>query len=301
LLKKYIDFVRKYALELCLIIPTFFYLFGFLLIILQKLVQLSLTHVTPQQDLYPSLQNFVEVAKNPDFNQAFWNTLVFTIFGTPLELVFGLVLALLIFRQFKGRGIVRSFFILPFAIPTIVTATVLYILSDYPFGHINSLLCGKYAFFPQLLDTPINWRSTPVFSLGLSLFGKIWRDMPISMLIILSGLTTISQEEYEAVDTMGGNNYIKFRYITLPHLIPAIASVLILRTIEMWKEFIFPFVLAGQFPMLGTLIEDVYHSWHSPTEAATISLFLMACIAASSAILFLITNALKKKFFNEYD
>jgi ABC-type sugar transport system permease subunit len=293
--------VRKHTLEICMTLPTLLYLYGFSIIILYKLVQLALTYVVAGNTSYPSLTNFTALAANPDFNRAFWNTFLFALVGTPLELIAGLVLAMLIYRQFRGRGVVRSFFILPLAIPVIVTATVLYILSDFPSGHINSLLCGKYAFFPAVLDNPINWRTTPAFSLGLSLFGKIWRDMPISMLLLLAGLTTISPEQYEAVETMGGSTFQKFRYITLPSLIPSISMVLILRNVEMWKEFIFPFILAGRFQLLGTLIEEVYHSWRSPTEAAAISIVLILSIAASSAILFMLTSALKRRFFNLYD
>lgn len=297
-LRKLLAPLRLYVWEICIILPAFIYLFGFLIIISGQLVNLSLTYAGPSSDTYPTLQNFVNLAGNQDFNNALKNTIVFFFIGMPLELIFGLAMALLIYRQFRGRGIARSLFILPMAIPPIVTATMLYILSDYPAGHINSLLTGKYAFFPEILTNPVNWRSSPSVALGLSMFGKIWRDTPISMLFLLSGLTTITLEQYEAVETMGGNTFTKFRYITLPSLIPAISYVMLLRTVEMWKEFIFPFILAGQFPLLGTLIEEVYHNWHSPTEAAAISIILMLCIVISSALVYLLSHILKRSFFN---
>jgi len=134
-----------------------------------------------------------------------------------------------------------------------------------------------------------------VFSLGVAMFGKVWRDMPISMLIILSGLQSITKDQYEAAKTMGAGALQQFKYITLPLLIPAISTVLVLRSIEMWKEFIFPFILAGSYPLLGTLIDRAYHEWNSATEAATIGLILLFCIIIFTTFLFYILSWLRRQ------
>jgi ABC-type sugar transport system permease subunit len=270
-----------------LILPVFLYLFGFLVVIFTCLVNLSLTYTFPDfTEHFPTLRNFTEMFVSTDFHRACLHTILFVTVGTPLELVAGLVLALLIYRQFVLRGVVRSIFIIPLAVPAIVTAIILYVLSDYPLGHINSLLMGHYSVFPKVMDTPINWREGAVVSLGISLLGKVWRDMPISMLILLAGLNSITQDQYYAAETLGATERQKFKYITIPLLLPSISTVLIIRSIEMWKEFIFPYFLARRYHLFGTYIEYLFHESNAGGKAAAVSIVLVVCIVIFSALLF---------------
>ncbi|OGS37455.1 MAG: hypothetical protein A2293_11010 [Elusimicrobia bacterium RIFOXYB2_FULL_49_7] len=281
------DFLRKYRVEFFMFLPTFLYLVGFLILIFYYLVTLSLTNADAGlAGGFPSLANYRYIFISAEFRSAFLNTVLFVLIGTPLELIAGLVLALIIHKQFPLRGWVRSFFIIPLAIPAIVSAIILYILFAYPNGHVNNLLMGQYPFFPAILETPFNFRASAFYSLGISLIGKVWRDMPISMLILLAGLTSITQDQYAAAETMGASERQKFRYITLPLLLPSIASVLLIRSIEMWKEFIFPYFLARRYRLMGTLIEELYHDWHKTGEATAVSVVLVASIILSAILLF---------------
>lgn len=278
---------RNYRVEFLMFLPVFLYLVGFLILIFYYLAALSLTQAFPDfSTRFPSLANYREVLASSAFRTALLNTLVFVIVGTPMELAAGLILALLIHRSFAGRGAVRSLFIMPLGIPAIVTAIILFILFSYPNGHVNNLLQGRYWFFPQLIDHPLNFRSSAFLSLGISLLGKVWRDMPISMLILLAGLTSITQDQYHAADTLGASERQKFRFITLPLLLPAISSVLLIRSIEMWKEFIFPYFLARRYRLLGTLIEELYNDWRDVGEATAVSVVLVLCIIISAILLF---------------
>ena len=185
---------------------------------------------------------------------------------------------MIINRPFAGRGLARSVFLLPVAIPALVTATIIaFMLFTYPGGHVNDLLMGKL-LLPQSVQEPVKWSASPVLALGLSLFIKVWRDMPISMLILLAGLQSISQDQYEAADSMGASGGQRFWYITIPMLVPAISTVLILRSIEVWKEFIFPFIIAPTFPIMGVMMDHVYHDNRNPQLAATIGLTLVVFI-----------------------
>lgn len=287
--------IKKNWFAIVMLIPAFLYLIGFLVLILDRVIVLSLTYIAPNlSQTYPTLKNYVELVNRSEFWNALSRTFFFTLLGTPLELLAGLVLAGLINKEFRGRGIFRSLFIVPLAIPGIVTAIILWIMSNYPFGHINDMLIGKYWFFPRILFHPINWRGSAFAALTLSMLGKVWRDMPISMLILLSGLQAIGKDQYEAAETMGADSWQRFRYITIPLLLPAISTVLVLRSIEMWKEFIFPFILAPRYPLLGTLIDDAYHIWNQPATAAAISVILVVCICISTAFLFYTLNWLRK-------
>jgi ABC-type sugar transport system permease subunit len=204
--------------------------------------------------------------------------------GTPLQLLVGLLLALLVHQSVRGVGAVRSLFMVPIAIPALVTAIIIDLLFSYPVGPINDLLLGRHALFPQIINFPVNWSGSEFLSLGLAILGKTWRDMPISMLILLAGLQSIEREQYEAAQTMGARTWQQFKYLTLPLLTPAILTILILRSIENWKEFIFPFVLAPAYPLLGVLIERLYHVERNPALAASAALGLVILIALTTLI-----------------
>jgi ABC-type Fe3+ transport system permease subunit len=104
------------------------------------------------------------------------------------------------------------------------------------------------------------------------------------MLILLAGLNSIDPELFDAAKTMGAGFRSRLWHIILPLLIPSCASVILLRSIEMWKEFIFPFVLAGKYSLLGTLIESLYKDWGSSNEAAVVALVLVLCIVITTIV-----------------
>ena len=288
--------IRKNLFALLILTPALLYLAGVLLIILFKVTALAMTEVGPEGAIFPSAANFIALAGNPEFKDALIRTIWFTLIGTPLELVVGIAAAFLVVEEFRGRGIIRSVLVLPLAVPAIVTAIILYILFDYPGGHINDIITGRHSFFPfQVLSYPINWRGSGFFALMVSLFGKVWRDMPISMLIILAGLQAINRDQLEAAATLGATALQRFMRITLPLLAPAIATVLVLRSIELWKEFIFPFILAGSYPLLSTLIERAYHEWRNPREASAIALILLLLIILSTVLIFYTLKWLRKR------
>ncbi len=285
----------KYRMEFLMLLPVCIYLAGFLVLIFYYLISLSLTFVAPDYTVtFPCFKNFIFLFQSEEFKAALVNTILFVLVGTPLELCVGLVLAILIYRNFRFRGFVRSIFIIPLAIPAMVTAIILLVLFEYPAGHINNILMGHHWFMPSLVSVPVDWRGSAVFALGISLIGKVWRDMPISMLILLAGLNSITLDQYRAAETMGAGARQKFRYITLPLLIPSISTVLVIRSIEMWKEFIFPYFLARRFHLMGTFIETLYHDWNKKGEAAAVSVILVFCIIAFSALLFRVLKSLRQ-------
>lgn len=265
------------------LLPAAIYLLVFFVLVLVYLVSLSFS---VKEGVFPSLIPLQTVLNMPEFRDALLNTFVFVIVGTPLELVVGLFLSLLIYKSFFLRGIVRSIFIMPLAIPGLVTATLLFILFDTQGGFINHLLMGKYLFFPEIIEKSIDWRGSKVFSLGLSLFGKVWRDMPISMLILLAGLNSIDPQLFDAAKTMGAGLWKRMHLIIIPLIIPSISAVVLLRSIEMWKEFIFPYILAGRYNLLGTLIESLYINWGGryENEAALVALILVTCTIVSALV-----------------
>lgn len=278
------------------LIPAALYLSGFQIVVFVYLGTLSLSDQAQNID-FPSLQPIVELFRDKHFRQALFNTFLFTLVGTPLELLSGLFLALLLYQSFFMRGLIRSTFLIPLAIPALVTAMLLYILFDYPGGHINHLLTGNYPPFPAILNKPINWRGSAFFAMGTSLLGKVWRDMPISMLVLLAGLNNIDPELFDAAKTMGASLRKRISSIMLPLILPAISTVLLLRTVEMWKEFIFPYILAGRYRLLGTLIDFYYYDAGNSHKAAAVAMVMVLCILISTFLIFKTMDLLQKAVF----
>ena len=281
--------LREHGFAIAIILPGTIFLVGFFVIILGTTLQIAFTY----DGIFPTLGSFKQMTEMPNFWESLERTILFVVVGTPLQLGAGLLLALLVWKPFRGRGIVRSAFILPVAITGVVTATILHSLTG-DFGHINELLLGGYSWFPQIISAPIDFRGSEVAALGISLLGKTWRDMPISMLILLAGLESIGEDQYEAAEILGAGSLQKFKYITLPLLIPAISTVLTLRSIECWKEFIFPFFLAPSFPLLSTLIDYAYHTLQSPGVACAIAIVLIILIIATMGILNWVLKKLRR-------
>lgn len=276
--------IKKNAFLIWTLLPAILFLLGFFAVIIFYLLQLSLTVFEGGLASGTGIDNFLMLAKSGEFWDAFLRTFYFVIIATPLQLVTGMIIAMLINKEFKGRGIIRSVYLLPMAIPTIVTTSILLLMFSKG-GHVTSLLMGQYGFFPQLVDHEISFISSEPLAIGLAIFGKVWRDTPISMLILLSGLQSIGSDQFEAAKTMGSNAIQNFGYITFPSMLPAISSVLVLRSIEAWKEFIFPYILAPSFPVLGVLIEKYYIQLQNPGVSAAIGITLVLVILLSTFIL----------------
>ncbi len=275
-------FWNRHGQTLVYTLPAVVYALFFALLIGFTLLQLALTG---DNGAFPSLQHFREIPRTGEFWHSLGHTVAFVLVGTPLQLLAGLGLALLIVRPFKGRGLVRGVFLLPVAIPGLVIAVIFKtMLFDYPLGHVNDAIMTVQRWI-GLKAHPVNWYGSPSLALGLALTAKVWRDMPISMLILLAGLQSIGQAQYEAARTMGASMFQRFRYITLPALAPAIATVLILRSIEIWKAFLFPFVIAPSYPVLGVLIHHYFYERRAPEKAAALALILLALIAAFSGLI----------------
>ncbi len=278
------------------LLPAAAYLLGFLVIVCAYLIGLTFsTETSPGHFLFPSMHTLSTIFTGKQFSKALINTVAFVLVGTPLEIVSGFFLAIILYNSFKFRSIIRGLFLIPLALPALVTATLLFILFDFPGGHINHLLMGKYAVFPQVISHPIDWRGSRFFALGISLLGKAWRDAPISMLILLSGLNAIDPEILDAAKTMGAGLRRRIWHVILPLMIPSLSAVLLLRSIEMWKEFIFPFILAGKYGLLGTLIESLYNDWGNSNQAAAVALILVLCIVFSTLLFLWVMEILKKK------
>jgi polyol transport system permease protein len=164
----------------------------------------------PDRTRFVGIENYIDFFRDPDMLVIIRNTLVFSSSVVLLSLIFGMILALLLNRQFRGRGIARTLLITPFLImPTVSAVMWKNMLLNPAFGLISSTLAA-------LGGPRIDWiNSYPMFSIVAIV---TWEWTPFMMLILLAGLQSLQQEHLEAAQIDGAGKLEMFYYIIVPHL-----------------------------------------------------------------------------------
>lgn len=187
--------------------------------------------------------------RDRDFFNAIENTLFFTVITVAAELVLGMIIALTVNSKFVGRGIMRAAMLVPWAVPTVISARLWEVmLIDNQAGVINDVL-----FRLGLGDGAIAWlagSSTQIWSL---IFVDVWKTTPFMALLLLAGLQTIPKDIYEAADVDGAGRMRQFFNITLPLLRPTIAIALVFRTLDALRAFdVFDVLVGRQLQSIAT-------------------------------------------------
>ena len=148
-------------------------------------------------------------------SQALSNSFWFTLWSQGGTILFGLILALLLNRDFKGRGLARTLVLLPWVVPTFVVGIIWQFIWLQKGGLANRILFDWF----HIIDKPETWLLLKNARLALIL-PAIWRGLPFATVTLLSALQVIPEDLYEASDMDGANAWQKFRYITIPYLMP---------------------------------------------------------------------------------
>ena len=187
------------------------------------------------------LENYRFLATDIDFRNSIWVTVQFTLLTIVFEFLLGLGIALVINSNFKGRGLMRAAMLIPWAIPTVVSAQMWKWMYSDTFGVINDLLVAKL----RILDRPIAFVAERNTSLPAIAAVDIWKTTPFVALLLLAGLQVIPDDVYEAARIDGANPLQQFLRITLPLLRPAILVTLIFRTLDALRVFDVFYVMFG--------------------------------------------------------
>jgi multiple sugar transport system permease protein len=207
------------------------------------------------------------------FWTAFYNTTFFTVVCVVLETVLGVAMALIMHKAFRGRSVVRAAILVPWAIPTVVSA-----------------LLWKWIFQADgiantLLNSQILW-STDGWQAKLSIIiADTWKTAPFIGLLVLAGLQTIPAEVYEAAKVDGASVLQTFRRITLPLVKPALLVAVLFRILDTLRIFDLPFVLVGPHkPSVETLsmlgYDEAFNTRYGPAAAYATVLFLYVAAVA---------------------
>jgi trehalose/maltose transport system permease protein len=190
---------------------------------------------------FVGLENYIDLLSSPMFQRALMNTLIFTVASVALETVLGLIIALTIHSNFRGRGLVRAAMLIPWAIPTVVSAQMWAWMYNDVFGVFNDILVTRLG----LLPAKVAWIAEPALALPAIIAIDVWKTTPFMALLLLAGLQVIPGDIYEAAYVDGADRRTQFWTMTMPLLRPALMVALIFRTLDAFRVFDLPFVIKG--------------------------------------------------------
>ena len=184
--------------------------------------------------------NFVYLLSDPEWWQAVRNTLLFAVISVTIETVLGLLIALSLNAHFPGRGVLRAAVLIPWAIPTVVSAQMWAWMFNDVFGVLNHVLK-----LVGLISEPIAWTASPDTALAAVIAVDVWKTTPFMALLILAGLQMLPGEIYEAARIDGVHPVKVFFKVTLPLLKPALLVAIIFRALDALRIFDLIYVMTG--------------------------------------------------------
>ncbi len=265
--------------------------------IIDSVRNLSLTSYTARGE-FIGLSNYRDlIGDDPKFYTALWHTAIFMVLVVPVEFMAGLMIALALNREFKGRRLVLTFVMIPTVIAPVVVGLIWFLM-----------LLPSFGLLTQLMNTFGYFRDTGVFSGQVTAFGAlvlidIWEWTPFVMLILLAGLSAMPQAPIEAATLDGATRWQILRHIQLPLLRPFIIIALLLRTIDASKIFDTVYVLTGGGPGDSTEVLSTFAfrtnfmSWNLGYGAAICLVIVFVSLVIAAAF-FKIVNATQERTVN---
>ncbi|MEJ2288294.1 MAG: sugar ABC transporter permease [Deinococcales bacterium] len=220
-----------------------------------RTLQLSLTQTSllqfPLKSQFVGLLNFKFLLQDTQWWRSVENTVVFTVVSVSAETILGLGIAMLVNAKFPGRGAMRTAMLIPWAIPTVVSAQMWRWMYNDVYGVINDILMKLH-----LTDKAYAWLANPKLMLPAVISVDVWKTTPFMALLLLAGLQSIPNELYEAARVDGATPWQNFVRVTLPLLRPALLVALIFRTLDALRVFDAIYVMTGTNP--NTMSMAVY-------------------------------------------
>jgi trehalose/maltose transport system permease protein len=227
---------------------------------------------------FTGLDNYRFLLHDDRFWNALRNTVYFTSTSVALELVLGLGIALLLNRTFRFKGLVTALALIPWAVPTVVSARMWEWMYNTDFGVLN-----------YLFGTRINWLGSPFWAMNAAVVMDVWKTTPFAAILFLAGMTAIPRELFQAARLDGAGAWQVFARITLPLLTPVILVVLLFRTLDAFRIFDAVYVLTGGGPANTTETLSIYaykvlFQTLQFGYGATLSFVVFLCVGAISLL-----------------
>jgi multiple sugar transport system permease protein len=202
---------------------------------------------------YVGFGNFVKLYNDPIFWQAVRNTIIFTAVATVFKASGGLGMALVMNQSFKMKAVARAALLLPFIVPTVLSTVAWQWILDPGMGLFNRLL-----MVTGLAERGPSWLGTPTMAMISIIMVNTWRGLPFFGISILAGLQTIPTDLHESATIDGAGTWGRFRYVTLPSLMPVILIVTVFSIVITFFDFQLVYVLTGGGPANSTHLMATY-------------------------------------------
>lgn len=229
------------------------------------------------------LLNFRLLVTDPEWWRAVWNTLLFATVSVALETVLGLVIALTLDAKIGGRGPLRAAMLIPWAIPTVVSAQMWGWMLHDQYGVINELLLAL-----GIIAQPWAWVADPSLALWSVVAVDVWKTTPFVALLVLAALQLVPRDVYEAARIDGLGPVGIFFRITLPLIRPALMVAVLFRALDALRVFDLMYVLTGNSPATASM--SVYArqqlvDFQDVGFGSAASTFLVLVVAACAALI----------------
>jgi trehalose/maltose transport system permease protein len=229
------------------------------------------------------VRNYTDLIADSYFRSAVLVTVIFTVTTVLLELVLGLVIALTVSSTFKGRGAVRAAMLIPWAIPTVISAQMWKWMYNEVYGVFNDLLVTRL----HILSAPVAFTAEPSTSLVAVALIDVWKTTPFMALLLLAGLQLIPEDIYDAARVDGATRLQQLTRITLPLLRPAMLIALIFRTLDALRIFDVFYVMFGNRPdmqTMATYAQQILVSMSDVGYGSTVSVAIFIVIGVFVAL-----------------
>jgi multiple sugar transport system permease protein len=233
---------------------------------------------------FNGLDNYIAAFRDEIFLGSIWRTVRWIVVIALSLLVVALPVALLLNRNFGGRGLVRTAVLIPWVVPSAVVAIIWRYLTDSNHGLINDLLVRV-----GILDAPISWISQPLGSFSILVIAMVWSGFPFFAITLLAALQVIPTDLYESAKVDGATGWQSFRFITFPMLLPTILMLLLIRSIWLSHAVDLIFMMTNGGPGYSNYTIAVYsflltHSQLEIGYPSAIAVMLAIVLLAASAI-----------------
>ena len=199
------------------------------------------------------LDNYLAFFQYPDLENAFKNTVVWTVGSVVLEMFVGMVTALVLHQSLKFRTIARGVVLFPYLLPTVVAVLIWKFMLSSQVGIISSVVRQL-----GISQAPLSILARPETALFGVILVSTWKFFPFVVIAMLGILQSIPSDRYEAARCDGAGWWQEFRYITIPAILPVIMLTALLRTIWTWDKFDIIYQLTGGGPIQSTTTMSIY-------------------------------------------
>jgi len=233
---------------------------------------------------FVGIANYVKMLSNTGFQRALVTTTWFAVISVAAEMVVGVAAALLLNQQFHGRAVLRALMILPWALPTVVNATLWRLIYNPEYGALNAALTQI-----GVLDAYRSWLGEPGTALAALILADTWKNFPLVALIALAALQAVPRDITSAAMVDGAGAWSRFRFVILPYLAGPLMVALVLRTIEAFKVFDIIWVMTRGGPAnstrtLSILVYQEAFSFQRAGSGASLALMVTLMVTVLAVI-----------------